>query len=67
MSVSLIKAKYDETNGFGIPVQFEPAPSSFKTDKESDVELNYLNGEGGVLETMSTERSDVSVESWGVI
>lgn len=26
--LSVVKAKYDETNGFGNPVQVEPAPSS---------------------------------------
>lgn len=51
--LSVIKAKYDETNGFGNPLQVEPAPSSSKAGKESDAELMIgSNNEGGVLETM---------------
>ena len=33
--LSIIKAKYDETNGFGNPLQVEPAPLSSKAGKEA--------------------------------
>ena len=31
--LSVVKAKYDETNGFGNPLQVEPAPLSSKSGK----------------------------------
>ena len=39
--LSVVKAKYDETNGFGNPLQVEPAPLSSKSGKGKGEEVLF--------------------------